>query len=214
MNSLTQVEPVKLVLLDDHPGILELLKLRIHRIEPNSSVVTFSEVENALMHMRKNRPDFVITDLHIHVGKSLALPKYCFENGIPYMVYTSYLQYTLLKSLEDFNCRVFVSKSSSTMELEEGLFHLMQHLPYRCSSTGLKQNSPDFIEDIIPQPIVTEAELKVLQLLVDGLTTAEISESLNLSKHTIKNHCTHLKVKNSCTLHELIRRYIYWQTNG
>jgi DNA-binding NarL/FixJ family response regulator len=214
MNSKSFVEPVKLVLLDDHPAILELLKARIQKIEPNSSVVTFTEVENCMQYISQNRPNFVITDLHIHVGKSLALPKYCFEHGIPFMVYTSYVQYTLLKSLEDLNCRVFVSKSSSIMELEEGIFHLIQNLPYRCSSAGTKRDLAEFIEDIIPQPIVTEAELKVLQLLVEGLTTAEISEALNLSKHTIKNHCTHLKVKNACTLHELIRRYIYWQTNG
>jgi DNA-binding CsgD family transcriptional regulator len=61
---------------------------------------------------------------------------------------------------------------------------------------------------------MTEAEMRVLQLLVDGYTTTEIATELRLSKHTVKNHCTHLKVKNQCTLHELIRRYIYWQTNG
>ncbi len=207
-------EPLKVLILDDHPGILELLKIKIHRVDPNSNVLAFSDVESCMDYLRNFKPDYVVSDLHIQVGKSLALPKYCHEQGIPFMVYTSYLQHSVLKTLEEYGCQVFVNKAAQTSELDEGIFHLLNDLPYRCGITSANNSIPEFVSDHIPEPIMTEAEMRVFQLLVDGYTTTEIAAELRLSKHTVKNHCTHLKVKNQCTLHELIRRYIYWQTNG
>lgn len=44
-------------------------------------------------------------------------------------------------------------------------------------------------------PDLSAREIKVLQLLVNGLTNKQIGERLNCSKYTIQNHVLHIRQK-------------------
>ncbi|MPN63040.1 Oxygen regulatory protein NreC [bioreactor metagenome] len=53
---------------------------------------------------------------------------------------------------------------------------------------------------------LTERELDVLKLLVDGKSVNEISQILHISKNTVNSHRTNIMVKLNCeTIVDLIR---------
>ena len=70
-----------ILLLDDHPVIIEFLESRIHQIEPSIEIVKSYNVEDALSLLKSHQIARVICDLQIKSGKSLVIPEFLLQNS-------------------------------------------------------------------------------------------------------------------------------------
>jgi len=60
-------------------------------------------------------------------------------------------------------------------------------------SATVELNTPDQQNKLsVPENLLTDRELQVLELLANGASNPEISESLFISQHTVKTHITHI----------------------
>ena len=80
---------MKILLLDDHPLIIDFIAEQIRKIDSDVLVMTSIGVEQALDILSAHKIDRVVCDLQIKSGKSVAVPEYCAKHNIPFMVFSS-----------------------------------------------------------------------------------------------------------------------------
>jgi DNA-binding NarL/FixJ family response regulator len=196
------------LILDDHPIILEFLESHIRQIESNVEIIKTCSVEEALLILKSKQIDRIICDLQIKSGKSLVIPEYCCKNEIPYMVFSSYINRSLIDSLKSIKITVYVSKGSRTDDLLTGIRKLFASENYLCPLVKREQSIKDRSDT--PRPLLSRAEIRVLKAYNTGLKTAEVANLLNLKSVSVRNHRARAMERNMCGFQELTRRFIFW----
>jgi DNA-binding NarL/FixJ family response regulator len=196
------------LILDDHPIILEFLESHIRQIESNVEIIKTCSVEEALLILKSKQIDRIICDLQIKSGKSLVIPEYCCRNEIPYMVFSSYINRSLIDSLKSIKITVYVSKGSRTDDLLTGIRKLFASENYLCPLVKREQSIKDRSDT--PRPLLSRAEIRVLKAYNTGLKTAEVANLLNLKSVSVRNHRARAMERNMCGFQELTRRFIFW----
>jgi DNA-binding NarL/FixJ family response regulator len=102
---------MKILLLDDHPLIIDFIAEQIIKIDSDVLVMTSIGVEQALDILSAHKIDRVVCDLQIKSGKSVAVPEYCAKHNIPFMVFSSYVNNSLIHTLKSLNVNCYVSKA-------------------------------------------------------------------------------------------------------
>ena len=201
---------MKIILLDDHPLILNALEYEIKKIHPDLLIFKFTRIEKTETFIKTNSVQFVICDLEIVAGKSTVIPELCYQNQIPYMVYSSHTNKTLIHKLQSNGLKIYVSKASSPNELQLGINALINGQPYFCSVFNEVMQSN--VQELNTDPLIaSKNQLKILSQLNLGFTQVEVARKLNLSLRTIINHLAILRNNNACkTTAELLRRYSFW----
>ncbi len=196
------MNPAKILLVDDHALITELLKMRLEA-EPFLEITTTAgDAEMAVTAARQHAPDFIITDIEMPGlcifdalrAIRLALP----ELGIVFLsAHTSdhYIQQAL-----DLEARAYLTKD----ELLETLVHVI-----RVIVSGGRYFSPGIQSRLVVSrnglrlgsartsraDLLTGREKQVLGYVAHGLSKKEIADIMAISVKTVDNHCCHLMTK-------------------
>ncbi len=206
---------MKLLIVEDHPGIYYLLQMIAKEISPGIEINYFSDWKEAINSFQESMPDRVITDIQIGDLKQLDMIDECTKLKLPLMVFSSHINPTILQHCHEQRVLVVVSKSAPIEDLKKGVLHLIREKRYRCSVSDMNSNMLSFLrDDDIPRVNFTEAEEFVIWAQIEGKTTVELSKETNKSKYTIRNQRMRLMEKNECTMEELVRRYLYWHSKG
>lgn len=205
---------MKVYIIEDHPSVFQILKLILEEMGGHLEIVNFPEWTAAVKAIASSPPDFVITDIQIGDFKQLNTLTECYEKKIPCMVFSSYINSTILGQCERHKARVVVSKSSSIEELKIGLQSLIGHRWFQCSACQSLTDSKRRLSEEIPKVIFTPAEEFVILAQIEGKTTVELSKETKKSKYTLRNQRMKLMEKNGCTMEEIVRRYLFWHTKG
>jgi DNA-binding NarL/FixJ family response regulator len=200
---------MNILILDDHPSIVEFIAIKLQELNNNLTIFKANTVEQALPFFEENEVDRVICDLQIITGKNMIIPEYCYLKQIPYMVYSSHVNYTLIKELKEYKVTCYVSKGAKTECLIEGLRKLLMSRYYFCPEVKkeeLNKNGTD-----MPRPKLSKSEYKVVKAFSLGMCTDEVAKHLCLEKVTIRNHRARASDKNLCSFPELVERFKYWE---
>lgn len=200
---------MNILVLDDHPSIVEFITIKLQELNNNLTIFKANTVEQALTLLEENEVDRVISDLQIITGKNMVIPEYCCRKRIPYMVYSSHVNYTLIKELKEYKVACYVSKGAKTECLTDGLRKLIKNRSYFCPE--VKKERLNKSGSDIPRPKLSKAEYKVVKAFSLGMRTDEVAKHLNLEKVTIRNHRARASDKNLCSFPELVERFKYWE---
>jgi DNA-binding NarL/FixJ family response regulator len=133
-----------------------------------------------------------------------------YRERIPYMVYSSHVNKSLLKELEAKKVRCYVSKQSDMKEFRMGLQALFNDSRHYCPIVMKTQHSNVGWEET-GRLRLSKSEKKVVALLSKGQTREEVAANLKLELTTINNHVFRAREANNCSnVSELIRRYHFW----
>jgi DNA-binding NarL/FixJ family response regulator len=199
----------RILLLDDHPAILEFLNTILKIYFTDIVVLKAKTIEFAKVILDEDGADFVICDLQIKSGKSMVVPKCCFEKNIPFMVYSSHVNYSLYNDLRSLGMKSYVSKASESEFLKLGISSLFAGDFYTCPLVFTE--TKELSKNDCPRPILSEAEIRIIRAYADGLTTNQVAERLFLQPVTIRNHRARLIDRNRCSFGELLIRFNYWE---
>lgn len=200
---------MNIIILDDHPLILNALRSEIKSILPEAIIKTFTTIDDTKKYIRTQSVNYVICDLQIVSGKSILIPELCFRQNIPYMVYSSHTNKTIYQKLNELGLKIYVSKSSSPKELKSGILALLNEQKYFCSNVSEIINSDD--NEIIKPLKISKTQMKILTLLNDGLTQTEVATKMKIAERTVINHLAILRNNNNCnSTVELVHRFKFW----
>lgn len=201
---------MKLLLLEDHVAVRETVIRYILEITPTMIVLEANNVEDADQFIKNTKINYAICDLELTKGCNINPIEGLYRERIPFMVYSSHVNKSLINELESKKVRSYVSKQSNMTDFKMGLDALFNGGKHYCPivTETLKSNK---VEENTGRLRLSKSERKVIELLSKGQTREEVADLLHLELTTINNHIFRARVANgSHNVSDLLRRYRFW----
>ncbi len=197
-------ENYKVIIVDDHP----IIRSGLVRALSKSGMVILAEYSNGqdlLKHIKKEKPDFITLDIDLSGGESglSLIPKIkeiCNEAKI--LIFTIHQGEGYFKEARKFGADAYILKSEDLNNLGEIL---------KSVKSGEFYCSPEFANLLKSkknsQIPISSKEHEVLTMIINGFTAKEIGERMGLSKRTVEYYSRKLKEKfDAENLVELVNR--------
>jgi len=185
--------PPSIIIADDHPLILKGLKDFLIEKEYNV-IASAKNGKEAFTLINAHQPDIAILDIQMPFLTGLQVAKKCKEAQLS----TKIIIITFEKSEDIYNeakslgIYGYILKEFAIEEVEHCIANVLQETSYF---------SPELIEYLeikqLPEELklLTDTELRVLQLSSTNKTAKEIGDIIGCSNRTIEKHKSHIRSK-------------------
>ena len=198
MKDNTQKDHKKLLLIDDDPNLILLVKDYLEFRGYN--VVTAENGREALDVLDQNIPDMIICDVMMPEMDGYALVKHIRQepqtNSIPILFLSAKGQsQDRVKGLNE-GADVYMVKPFEPEELVAQVESSLNQIKRLSKGRIMGKDGRSTIQ--VPNNVeLTPTELKVVQLVARGMANREIAEQLNVSQRTIESHVSNMLNKTS-----------------
>ncbi len=216
-NSVTQAEPIQILIVDDHPIVREGYEQIIARHPDLEVCAVAADAFDALRLCGKAAPDLAIVDLSLKGGSGLELCKQIKSrfSQIAVLVVSMHDEQLFAERALKAGARGYVNKDESTRYLVDairrvlsGKLHLSSAMNDRLlgSALGRAQLPADGSVEAL-----SDRELEVFELLGHGENVRTIAERLKLSPKTVESYRESLKSKLRIpSSAQLLRHAVQW----
>jgi NarL family two-component system response regulator LiaR len=189
-------KPIRVMLVDDHAVVRSGLGAFLMAFDDLELVAEASSGEQAVSICVQARPDVVLMDLVMPgmdgAAATRAIREKCPE--IQVIALTSFKEQELVQGALQAGAIGYLLKNVSTDELADAI---------RAAYAGKPTLAPEAAQALIqasqksaiPPVELTERELEVLELMVEGLTNPDIANRLVISRSTVKFHVSSILTK-------------------
>ena len=184
-------QPVRVLIVDDHRVLAELLTSALSTGDEVTVVGTVGTAAEGVRSATSLRPDVVILDYDLPdsdgVSAIVSIKSACPATRV--LMLTSYTDSVLLSEAMDAGCSGYVTKRNGAAEI------LAAVLAVASDETPV---SPDMVRSLMTRDQagigsdLTDRELEVLRIAARGLSNKEIAAELFLSVNTVRNHMQHV----------------------
>jgi NarL family two-component system response regulator LiaR len=193
---MSESEPIRVLLVDDHAVVRSGLSAFLLAFDDLELVGEASSGEEAVRLCPQIKPDVVLMDL-VMPGMDGAQATHAIREQCPdiqVIALTSFKEKELVEGAMEAGAIGYLLKNLSADELAKAI---------REAYVGRPTLAPEAAQALIqamrqpPKPgfDLTERELEVLALLVEGLTNPEIADRLVVSRSTVKFHVSSILSK-------------------
>ncbi len=191
-----------ILIADDHPIFLKGLSLMLNEV---SEFKVIGEVSNGnemldMLEMYSDSlPDVVITDIKMPGLDGIEATRRAIERfpELNIIALTMFGEHKYLKMMAEVGAKGFLQKSVTRDELENaiksvcnGNAYFSNEIMSDLASVIPRKEQAIFIEDLNEH--FTPRELKVLKLIVKGLSSQEIADEMFISPRTVEGHRANL----------------------
>ena len=188
------MEKISILIVDDHPMVLEGLKALLSNFNYMTVVGTASDAFEAMDMLKAKPVDIVIADINLPEVSGIELTAKIKKEfpAIKVLAMSTFKERSYISQMIKNGASGYLVKSASKEEIEAAILSANEGKLY----LSLDIHSVDLKSDIVPDvPVVSRREKEVLQLIVDGLTNPQIAEKLFISLHTVDSHRKNLLAK-------------------
>ena len=198
------MEPIRLVIADDHPVVRTGLKMLLEAEGGLSVVAEAGEIDTTRRMVRAHRPDVLVLDLNMPGAESLpAIPALAERTAV--VVLTMQNDPAFARQALQSGALGYVLKEAADAELVGAVRAAADGRTYLNPELGARMAAAPPAPEGPPDDL-TERELEILRLIALGHTNAEIGGLLYLSVRTIESHRAHIQQKTRrSTRAELVR---------
>jgi two-component system, NarL family, response regulator LiaR len=187
---------IRVMIVDDHDMVRSGLEVFIETFEDLEFVGEANNGEDAVRLCEQLKPDVILMDLkmpRMDGVTAIATIRQAYP-GVQIIALTSFKDKNMVHSALQAGAIGYLLKNASIDELATAI---------RSAKSGRSTLSPEATQALIeattqpppPGHDLTERELEVLALMVDGLNNREIADSLTISRSTVKNHVSNILSK-------------------
>lgn len=204
---------MKILLVDDHPIVLEGIKALLSKSIEGISVITAVDAAKAKAYIQAGGVDMMITDLDLDNDSGMALIDFLIgiRPNAKVIIYTMHEEPWTVQAIADCCHDGVVMKGDSTSELLAAVKAVAEGRGYYsrsfCSALGNLRQGPGQLSG---------RERQVLGTIADGLSADEAARQLGVTKNTIEFHRRRIMRKlNAVNAAEVVRRAMEmgWNTN-
>ncbi len=193
---------ISIIIADDHPlfraGVISVLK-----DNPELNIIEeTSDGETALRLIRELKPDIAILDIKMPRLSGLAVAKALKDKALPTRVIllTMYRDQKMFLEALDHGVKGYVLKDALVQDIDKAIravandqYYLSPELSGVLVETSHSINDQDEEFSLIKK--LTPAERKIIRLIADLKSNAEIARTLFISKRTVENHRVNISRK-------------------
>ncbi|HEX3989828.1 MAG TPA: response regulator transcription factor [Acetobacteraceae bacterium] len=186
---------MKILLVDDHvivrSGLRGLLTSAMH-----TEILEAATGRDALLLLRRERPDLVLLDLNLPgIGGLELLRRMLLEDKTArIMVLSMHAEPLYAARAMKLGARGYLSKNTAADELLAAVRRVTDGGRY-IESAIAQQLALELTSPGPALPDLTERELEIMRLLADGMSLTEIADALGIGYKTVANGCSLLKAK-------------------
>jgi DNA-binding NarL/FixJ family response regulator len=220
--TLSIMDPTRIVVVDDHPFVREGLK---QLLAGQADFILAGEAANtndAQHTIDETTPDIAVVDLALGTDDGVELIRWIRQHHPEIRVLVLSMQEEALyaERLLRLGVNGYIMKNVASTDflgalrkVARGQRHLSNAMGERLLSQVARGRGAGGQED--PVTGLTGRELEVFRLIGEGVSTREISERLKLSMKTVDAHRRHMREKlNLRSTSELIRYATQWVSGG
>ena len=205
----------RLLLVDDHPVVLDGYRLMLNAQPDLAVCATASNAADALRAVERERPDLVLTDLTMPGRGGLELIKdlVVLHPGVKVLVCSMHDEMLYAERALHAGAKGYVTKDSpgpvmlgAIRRVLDGGLYVSERLAARvlAAFAGTRPRGSSS-----PLEKLSDREFEVFRLFGEGKTAKEIAAQLNLSPKTVSVHRDHIKEKMEfATSAEMIRQAV------
>jgi len=206
------MEPIRVLLVDDHRIVLEGLRVLLAPLAHVAVVGCASTAAEAHQLARATRPHVVLLDLNLPDGSGIDVCRQLLaeQPALRVVALTTLNERSYLTRMMQAGAAGYVLKNALPEELAEALARV-------CAG---KKFFSEEVQDLLllpdapagpATPVLTRREKEILLFIADGLTSQEMANKLFVSYLTIETHrrnlLTKFAVHNTATLLKNAARY-------
>jgi len=187
---------IKVIIIDDHPIVLEGLKNLLSNREDITLAGYFETGKAGLQGIEQMEPDVVLLDINLPDISGMDISKQIRkkDKDIRIIALSVHNEQPVIKSMLQYGVNGYVLKNSVGQEIVLAIHKTMEGQTYLCQKTQeIMRNNRD--NGLVEIPRITRREKEILELIGKGLTTGQIAEQLFISTHTVESHRKNLMGK-------------------
>lgn len=184
----------KILIVEDEPVIAENVSVYLDNNDFEVSAIAYDSQE-AMEQLKQHTPDAVILDINLESEKdgidlaAFINQHYC----LPFLFLTSYSDKSTLERAKHVKPAGYIVKPFNERTLLASLEIAISNFA-ASQNHDLPKLSQERINASLLSPL-SDREFEVVQLVYDGMTNTQISETLFLSVNTIKSHLKNIHLK-------------------
>ncbi len=192
-----RTKPIKILIADDHPMIIEGLRMALSGNSNITVVATVSNGTELLDLLQKQAADIIIMDINMPEKDGIVATQEIgkLHPSIRVIAYSQYDDKHFIRRMFKAGARGYLLKSSAADEIIEAVIQVFSGQLY------IGRNLPDIFSDKKKPaaksfaPHLTGREKEILTLICLEKNTREIAETLFISIHTVETHRANLLLK-------------------
>ena len=188
------MEKIKIIVVDDHPMVIEGMKAMLNQIRYVELCATASNAYEAMEKVKENQPDLVITDINMPEISGVELTsklKKEFPN-LKIIGMSTFNERSYIAQMIQNGADGFLVKSASKEEIETAISSVLDGKMHLSSDAGISTSEQKELKN---QPTLTSREKEILTLISEGFTNPQIAEKLFISLYTVETHRKNLLSK-------------------
>ncbi|MGI6513650.1 MAG: response regulator transcription factor [Syntrophomonadaceae bacterium] len=182
---------MKLILVDDHPMVLQGVSSVVNSQKDMKVVGTASNIEEGLRLLRELHPDLAVVDLRIGNDYGLDLIKQGrkIAPSCRFIVLTSFSDGSYIRECLAHKVEGYILKEATPEEFLVAI---------RLVARGRNYIDPAVMQQIVfhdshdPIEQLTSREKEVLEALAQGMSNREIAAALYITEYTVKKHVSQI----------------------
>ena len=217
----TENRPFRILLIDDHPIILQGLTQILNQESGLMVCGTALNADAALNAIEETRPDLAIVEIFLKATSGLDLIKIIREKHpeMPVLVLSMHDESYYAERVIRAGATGYIMKEEPTEKLLEAIYRVLEGKIYvstKMSSKLLAQLiGQSFEKSSSAVERLSNRELEVFYLIGQGCTTRDIGTRLSLSVKTVESHRERIKEKLGLRrANELLLRAFNWVHRG
>jgi len=191
---------IKIIIVDDHPMVLEGLKALLSNKIAIDIVNSFKNGKEAIDYVKNNKIDVVLLDINLQDINGVDVCKKLIEHRSKTKVIglSTYSDASIINQMIGNGASGYLLKNVPEKELINAIKKVHKGDSYFDKEVAAILSNPVF-ENPIDTPRITRREKEILELISEGITTSKIAESLFISPLTVETHRANLLKKMNVT---------------
>jgi len=186
-------DPVRILLVDDHPLVRDGLRARLETIPHFSVVAEAGNADDALTHAASARVDLALMDINLAGpvnGLELTARFHALHPEIAVLMLSMHDKAEYVTQAIQAGARGYVLKDAPATDIISAIDTVVSGGIYY--SAGLARQ---LARPIAPVQLLTPREREVLQCIATGKSNKHIARELDLSVRTVETHRLNIKRK-------------------
>lgn len=191
-----QPKPIQVLIVDDHPMVIEGLKTLLSDDDKVSVKTHFTNGKDTLDFLEKDTVDVILLDVNLPDINGVEMVKLILDKRatISILGLSTYSEPSIINQMIKNGVKGYLLKNATSDELVNAISQVHQGNFYfgsevqKILADSVSQESKDL-------PKLTRREKHILQLIAEGKTTNVIAEELFISPLTVETHRRNLMQK-------------------